>query len=75
MGIFRRKDRGASAVAEAEPEPCPEVAEARALEADGKVFEGIDLLTRTNRESGDVEVEREIIAMRHRAGADDGRSG
>ena len=69
MGIFRRKDRGATAVAEAEPEVSPVVAEARALEADGKIFEGIDLLTRANRESGDVEVEREIIAMRHRAGA------
>ena len=70
MGIFRRKDRGATAVAEAEPELIPVVEEARALEADGKIFEGIDLLTRANRENGDVIIEREIIAMRHRAGAE-----
>ena len=68
MGIFRRKDRGAAAVAEAEVNPVVE--EARALEADGKIYDGIDLLTRTNRESADVEIEREIIAMRHRAGAE-----
>jgi len=70
MSIFRRKDRGATAVAEPEAEINPVVAEARGLEAEGNIFEGIDLLTRTNRESGNVEIEREIIAMRHRAGAE-----
>lgn len=68
MGIFRRKDRGSAAVAEAEPVR-PEIEQARSLEADGKVYEGIDLLTRANREQGEVTLEREIIAMRHRAGA------
>ncbi len=67
MGIFRRKGSAATAVAEQEARP--ELQQARALESEGKAVEAIAVLQDANRGSRDVELEREIRAMRHRLGA------
>lgn len=67
MGLFRRKSRnnGATAV---EAAPREEVIRARAIEEEGRPVEAIALLSDANRTARDVELEREILAMRHRLG-------
>lgn len=68
MGLFRRKaqDNGATAV---EAPPREEVLKAREMEEAGQPVEAIALLSDANRAARDVELEREILAMRHRFGA------
>lgn len=67
--IFRRKTReGHTATAEPSVSGRSEIAEADRLEADGQVFEAIDLLRAANRNERDVAIERRILQLRHAAG-------
>jgi hypothetical protein len=68
--FFRsRKNRNEeSRAATAVEEPLPQTLEARQLEAEGKLFEAIDLLNAANRETRDPQLEREIRRIRHLAG-------
>jgi len=66
--LFRsRKNRNAESPTAVE-EPLPQTLEARGLEAEGKLFEAIDLLTEANRESRNPQLEREARRLRHFAG-------
>ena len=65
MGLFSRKNRQTdTAVADRRPESI----EAEKLQADGKLFEAIDVLTEANRRERDIEIERELRTVRHLAG-------
>ncbi|MBN8866176.1 MAG: hypothetical protein J0H98_01360 [Solirubrobacterales bacterium] len=68
--LFRsRKNRNAPATTDtAVAEPLPQVLEARDLEADGKLYEALELLNEANRAERDLQLEREIRRVRHLAG-------
>lgn len=65
MGLFSRKNRQADTVV---AERRPESLEAESLQAEGKLFEAIDLLTAANRADRDPQIERELRQVRHLAG-------
>jgi len=66
--LFRsRRNRKAESNTAVE-EPLPQTLEARSLEAEGKLFEAIDLLTEANRQNRDPQLERELRRIRHLAG-------
>lgn len=63
----RKTENGAAAAVE---EPLPQTLEARQLEAEGKLYEAIDLLAEANREKRDLQLEREYRRLRHIAGVE-----
>lgn len=66
--FFRRKNRNSESSTAAVEEPLPQTLDARSLEADGKLFEAIDLLTEANRAGRNPQLERELRRIRHLAG-------
>ncbi len=65
--IFNRRKRHES-TSTAVAEPRPELAEARGLADEGKLFEAIDLLGAANRSERDTGIETEIRRLRNLAG-------
>ncbi|HTU14418.1 MAG TPA: hypothetical protein VMF31_04415, partial [Solirubrobacterales bacterium] len=68
MGLFSRKNRQSDTAVVEVVESRPVSPEVEALEADGKLFEAIDLMTSINRAERDPNVERELRRVRHLAG-------
>jgi hypothetical protein len=58
--LFGRKDRGATAVAEPEPEADPRPV--------GEIFTEIESVQAANRDTRDPEAEEQLLKLRHRAG-------
>lgn len=66
---LRSKDADTSSVgtAEAPSDAAALLADADAAESDGRLLDAIDALTRANRLLHDIELERRLVRLRHRA--------
>src|SRR5262245_55452581 len=66
---FRSKDADTSSVGTAEPPSgvAALLSDAAAAEVDGRLLDAIDALTRANRSLHDIEIERRLVRLRHRA--------